>query len=103
VTQKTVRKKCALSDMASSPTSYEVASCICTRPYSVEGSLEGVSAAARALLNCRGNRVAPTVFLLGRVQNRGLHSSTFELNLGRSFHCRTDTSQRVPQKVLKLS
>jgi len=34
---------------------------------------------------------------------RGLHSSTFQLNLSRSSHCRTEANQRIPQKVLTLS
>ena len=34
---------------------------------------------------------------------RGLHSSTFQLNLSRFGHCQAETTERLPQKVLPLS
>jgi hypothetical protein len=38
-----------------------------------------------------------------RVDGRGLHSSTSQLNLSRSILCQTDVNQRNPQTVLTLS
>ena len=34
---------------------------------------------------------------------KGLHSSTFQLNLSPSNHYQIDANQRIPQKVLTLS
>jgi len=35
-----------------------------------------------------------------RVRDRGLHSSTFQLNLSGFCHCQTDATQHIPLKVL---
>jgi len=37
------------------------------------------------------------------IRARGLQSSIFQLNLSRFGHCQTETTERIPQKVLTLS
>jgi len=46
------------------------------------------------------SRVAAT---LRFIDGRGLHSSTFQLNLSRFRHCQTDATQRISHKALTLS